>query len=131
MKKRGGEMMGFKVAQDGATYPAVITRCEVTTAADVFTSKDGIFNGKTSPEDPVMNIHGRIHEQAKETKLGTLRLPKDGEFLSNKSNLYKLYLSLGFDFNNGFETSDDFSELVGKSVQVTKTTSGFWKLSLD
>jgi hypothetical protein len=124
-------MMGFKVAQDGAKYPAAITRCEVTTAADVFTSKDGIFNGKTSPEDPVMNIYGRIDEQAKETKLGTLRLPKDGEFLSNKANLYKLYTSLGFDLNNGFETSDDFSELVGKSVKVTKTASGFWKLALD
>lgn len=123
--------MGFKVAQDGAKYPAVITRCEVTTAADVFTSKEGVFNGKTSPEDPVLNIYGRINDQAKETKIGTLRLPKDGEFLSNKSNLYKLYASLGFDFNNGFETSEDYHELTGKTVQVTKTTSGFWKLALD
>ena len=57
--------MGFKVAQDGAKYPAVITRCEVTTAAEVFTSKDGTFNGKTSPEDPVLNIYGRIHRADK------------------------------------------------------------------
>jgi len=123
--------MGFKVAQDGAKYPAVIARCEVTTAADVFTSKDGNFNGKSSPEDPVLNIYGRVLEQTRESKLGTLALPKDGKFLSTKSNLCKLYTSLGFDLNNGFETSDDFSELVGKSVKVTKTASGFWKLALD
>jgi hypothetical protein len=123
--------MGFQVAQAGAKYPAVITRCEVTTAAEVFTSKEGTFNGKSSPEDPVLNIYGRVLDQTKETKLGTLALPKDGKFMSNKSSLFKLYKSLGFDLNNGFETSDDFHELTGKTVQVTKNTSGFWKLALD
>jgi hypothetical protein len=123
--------MRFQIAQIGAKYQATITRCEVATAAEVFTSRDGIFNGKASPEDPVLNIYGRVVDQTKESKLGTLTLPKDGKFLSNKSSLYKLYTSLGFDFNNGFETSDDFSELVGKSVKVTQTASGFWKLALD
>jgi hypothetical protein len=123
--------MEFQVAQTGAKYPAVITRCEVTTAAEVFTSKDGTFNGKTSPEDPMLNVYGRVLDQRRETKLGTLTLPKDGKFLSNKSSLYKLYTLLGFDFNNGFETSDDFRELVGKTAHVTKTTRGFWRLSLD
>ena len=127
-------MMGFKLAQAGAKYPAVISRCEVKTAADVFTSKDGTFNGgrgKTSPEDPVLCIFGRVGEQQGEVRIGTLGLPRQGEFLSNKSNLYRLYTSLGFSFNDGFETSDDFNELVGKSVQVMKTATGFWKLALD
>lgn len=125
--------MTYKIAQTGATYPAEITRCEVATAADVFTTKDGSFNGGkgTSPEDPVLNIFGKIDGQSKERKLGTIRLPKDGPFISDKSNLFKLLKSVGIDLGNGYEVTDDFHELVGKKVEITMTTRGFPKLSLN
>ena len=125
--------MTYKVVQVGATYPAIITRCEVCTAADVFTTKDGNFNGGkgTSPEEPVLNIFGKIDGQSKERKLGTIRLPKDGAFISDKSNLYKLLKSVGIDMGNGYEVSDDFHELAGKQVEITMTSSGFPKLSLN
>jgi hypothetical protein len=125
--------MNFKFAQAGAVYPAVITRCEVCTAADVFTSREGSFNGGngTNPEDPVLNIFGKIDGQSKERKLGTLRLPRDGSFISDKSNLYKLLKSAGIDLNRDCELSDDFRELVGKNAQITITTRGFPKLVLN